>query len=1804
MSLSPNKSTLSRQPSSPSLAVGLPPALPESNIMAPSTTSPSKLPKSRSKNRIHRGDVESTESSDSEEIPRNHAGTPKRKVINTGPVSMSSNNKAKKRETLAERLAAAAAGNVNAKVKNSSSVNDGLKASNSTSALTTASASTSAIAQTPPAQARTTMLIPSTMPVQRTSRPSSGSTSSDKVVVCVRIKPTQSSFSSMAYEITSTSLTLSDNHPKVKQRGGKAGREDTYTYTFDKLLEYPSTTPELYVDKVAPLIDKAMNGFNSTVFAYGQTGSGKSFTMTGIPTELGIIPCAVDGVFDAITEEPERAFLLRVSYIEIYNETLRDLLNFKKGPLRDYEKPSIHTSKGKVYVEPLVEEIVSTPEDVMELLEKGNAQRRIGATDWNERSSRSHCVFTIVIESRPRDGDGDEDIRLSRLNLIDLAGSEKAVSDSERRGEGKHINQSLLALREVINKLTEKAKASHIPYRNSKLTHLLENALGGDSNICVICTLSAEEEHCGETLETLKFAGRCSQVKTNAKKNILPASERALIRAKDQEIEELRARLMGLTNSRSSKMEPDTDQVTDLAESVAAMEARKAKLTAQLAKLNSEILTSELPRHPSTIMGTPMSPPKPKRRRISDFSAIMSVGSDRIGLGMGTPKKVDRRAVSGLTRVQEEEDAPGTIGRLSAGGNNGAPNFDHDIALATLRKSLTQKEEELSLANRNLASALSRASQLSKRDERIAALTTELSTALKSLCALRATLQPTETDLRDRDSQLEATRADLAATMEDKTTKIDELEGEVLELRKSREELVIEDEGRLQEVQMLLDMAVKDKQGIEQRVKLREDEGAARKKAEEGEKAAKKEVESIKSQLEVLQKEHAAIYSSAQNASTKFAEYESFISTLTAQTNDLLSAKLSRETALEQLRSEHAETKKQRDQAAEDLESFQKEAMANETKILGELREEIGNLRRLREDEKAVWDRSKAEMEASIDSLKQGEVKSKAQLVEALKTLEDAAQANRSLEKKLSCEAEGRRTAQEERDQALERAKEAAGGAHAQLEQEIATRHELTAQLASLREQLDSQGAVIETLTRDLNTERQSAKELARQLDMTQKEIETQEARIEKAVDERKDFERRLSEMENALEAGEKEWKARVDDEAHKKREAEEKLNELEKMRKVGTSAEKELQMKLDVEAKARDELEQRLKGAQEKHSSFKALENDLRKQLDAQATSRESAESKLQEITSLWESESADLRQQLQTAVSRCQKVEEDFTALQHQHDTTTTSDAELRKKLEVESTARKVAEKKIIQLDRQRETSSSEEANLQKKLDDEQRAKEELQRKLQDMEGRLQNEMEELQVKAEAEFKHRQEAERKFIELTEKQGISEAANQDMQNRLKAEIAAQQTANDKVSALKEKLEAAASTEQRLRQRLSEESVSQAQIREQLEAAVLAEQRSRQLLEAESASRQAAERKLDEVFASSKIDSEKHKNLEAELAKHRAANQKLASLEAAHTELQTQFKALKSASEAAQKDSQAEYSKEVNALRKELVILQESLSKAKAEAGDAKIEADAHRQKSIKLARDVVELEARDKDNKTLSSSTSVSARLRTLSTPGPWANGGGMSDASVKGMKARELKGTTAGFGAGERDSSMARLHVGHEDEIERLEKVVEVQKGIIDEQRMKIERWSKEMEKQREIVRLLTNDTTSTPLSASPLPPNRFRGKSHSISHSPTESPAIATPAKGFPSTFTARNLALPTTPTPLPMHPTQFSNASVRKGRRVTIEHDIDLLTESNKVNRAKAMFETPDKGSKQGPATPTREPLRANQATWSIPRQRRP
>ncbi|ORY32865.1 kinesin motor domain-domain-containing protein [Naematelia encephala] len=1119
MSISPTKNrTLSRQPSSPSLAIGLPPPIPDGGMMHPSRSS-SNLKSHRSQPRLYRGDVSSSaaSSADGSEDDLDKPGatfkspispgadtTPKRKVVAmmepfTAPRS------AKKRDTLQARLEQAA------RVKKSKSASDALNASTSLTNFSTSLASSSL------AQSQSRLR-------ETTSNTSSGG--SDKVVVCVRIKPTKSAFASSAYEVTPISLTLSDAHPNVQKRGGKAGREDEYTYTFDKLIQYPSTTPELYNAKVSALVDKAMNGFNSTIFAYGQTGSGKSFTMTGTDAELGIIPCAVDGVFDAITAEADRAYLLRVSYIEIYNETLRDLLNFKKGPLKDDEKPAIHTSKGKVYVEPLVEEIVSTPREIIDLLEKGNAGRRVGTTDWNERSSRSHVVFTLVIESRPRDGSGDDDIRLSRLNLIDLAGSERAVSDLERRGEGKHINQSLLALREVINKLTEK-KRTHIPYRNSKLTHLLENALGGDSNICVICTMSGDEEHHAETLETLKFAGRCSQVETKATKNIITSSEKALIKAKDREIEELKQRLQGMSQSVDIRPEASQD-ISELADSVASMEARKSKLSEKLAKLNAEILTSELPRMGA---GLPLSPPRRKRPRISDFTSLAGPGV----IGLGSPKQIvqDRRAVSGMVRLSEEEDMPSIVGTLQTVQEVDIRAFDHDRLVASLRRTMAAREEELASANRELSDALSRLAQLSQAETEVR--------------ALNARLEEQETSARDSQAQLEATRNELVATIDDKATKIDQLESAILDLRKSREDLAIDDQNRYDEVSGKLSRA------IEESTALQAERDGLQNQAKESEMR----LQNMQAEVEAARLTTQEAERSRDDTHARQKELEGVVATLRTQVAALEETKTEQANQIASNTAEIEAANRDKQTALDDLARFQRESMQHESQVVAELREELAKLRKGREEDaeqaKKEIETSKArsehlEAECAKEAAQVGEERSRAEAAEARIGMSEAAISTTALrvdalltevqiktdelkkrtdeQEKVNCQLEaslGEKTAAQQKLEAsedeksvLQRRLEASEDEKTGLEQRLKTSDErvraVESQLETMRKSADDTGGRAKHLEDEIST-------LATALDHAKQDNSTLEAQLGEQQDRALASEAKVREFEQGAAA-------------------------------------------------------------------------------------------------------------------------------------------------------------------------------------------------------------------------------------------------------------------------------------------------------------------------------------------------------------------------------------------------------------------------------------------------------------------------------------------------------------------------------------------------------------------------------------------------------------------------------------------------------------------------------------------------------------
>ncbi|KAJ0098595.1 hypothetical protein Patl1_20895 [Pistacia atlantica] len=317
-----------------------------------------------------------------------------------------------------------------------------------------------------------------------------------------------------------------------------------------------------------------------TVFAYGQTNSGKTYTMRGSSNEPGVIPLAVHDLFNIIQEmfkfnlnatkccllgvgaikfsayalnisKVDREFLLRMSYMEIYNEDINDLL----AP--EHRKLQIHESLERgIYVAGLREEIVASPQQVLGLMEFGESHRHIGETNMNVYSSRSHTIFRMIIESRDKTEDNNiinscDAVRVSVLNLVDLAGSERAAktgAEGVRLKEGSHINKSLMTLGTVIKKLSEGAESQggHVPYRDSKLTRILQPALGGNANTAIICNITLAQIHADETKSSLQFASRALCVTNCARVNEI-LTDAALLKRQKKEIEELRAKLQAGT---------------------------------------------------------------------------------------------------------------------------------------------------------------------------------------------------------------------------------------------------------------------------------------------------------------------------------------------------------------------------------------------------------------------------------------------------------------------------------------------------------------------------------------------------------------------------------------------------------------------------------------------------------------------------------------------------------------------------------------------------------------------------------------------------------------------------------------------------------------------------------------------------------------------------------------------------------------------------------------------------------------------------------------------------------------------------------------------------------------------------------------------------------------------------------------------------------------------------------------------------------------------------------------------------------
>ncbi|KDQ65088.1 hypothetical protein JAAARDRAFT_146452 [Jaapia argillacea MUCL 33604] len=394
---------------------------------------------------------------------------------------------------------------------------------------------------------------------------------------------------------------------QAQSSSGRASEKKTLTFAFDKSYwsacskddpDYASQQT-LYEDLGTELLEHAFSGFNACIFAYGQTGSGKSYSMMGYGPEKGIIPLTCCELFNRVdqrkAQDPNINFQVEVSYIEIYNEKVRDLLNPKNsGNLRVREHPSLGP-----YVEDLSKLVVNSFDEMMTLMDEGNKARTVAATNMNETSSRSHAVFTLLVTMKRHDVDTNLDTeKVSRINLVDLAGSERANSTGAtgvRLKEGANINKSLTTLGKVISSLAvasqldpkkkKKGGEDFVPYRDSVLTWLLKDSLGGNSKTAMIAAISPADYD--ETLSTLRYADQAKKIKNKAVINEDPNAK--LVRELKEELEMLRARVSGSGGGLGGgedvydpKIPPEKQKVTYKAKDGTLKTVTKAELQEQM----------------------------------------------------------------------------------------------------------------------------------------------------------------------------------------------------------------------------------------------------------------------------------------------------------------------------------------------------------------------------------------------------------------------------------------------------------------------------------------------------------------------------------------------------------------------------------------------------------------------------------------------------------------------------------------------------------------------------------------------------------------------------------------------------------------------------------------------------------------------------------------------------------------------------------------------------------------------------------------------------------------------------------------------------------------------------------------------------------------------------------------------------------------------------------------------------------------------------------------------------------------------
>mmetsp|Transcript_42830 Transcript_42830/g.69440 ORF Transcript_42830/g.69440 Transcript_42830/m.69440 type:complete len:756 (-) Transcript_42830:1307-3574(-) len=382
------------------------------------------------------------------------------------------------------------------------------------------------------------------------------------VKVCVRTRPTDSFASQI--EVGSDKKTISINVKPNEKFGVVNNAQQNWSFKFDNVLNNASQEA-VYDDCASDIVQSVLEGYNGTIMAYGQTGAGKTYTTMGGSSYKyrGIAPRAVAHIFHHIHAHSEAAFTVRVSYVEIYNEGLQDLLSSTMPSAEQSELTINEDGKGNVLIKGLSKPIANNEEEALNFLFEGDTNRAIGEHQLNKSSTRSHCVFTIHIEMRSR-VDATEKIVLSKLNLVDLAGSErikKTGSEGTILKEANYINKSLTFLEQVVIALSEKGR-DHVPYRQSKLTSILRDSLGGNCKTLMIANVWVEAQHLEETTATLKFASRMMRVKNEALINE-QQDPSMLVKRYEREIRELKQELAmhdSLANRTTITYDPFTEE--------------------------------------------------------------------------------------------------------------------------------------------------------------------------------------------------------------------------------------------------------------------------------------------------------------------------------------------------------------------------------------------------------------------------------------------------------------------------------------------------------------------------------------------------------------------------------------------------------------------------------------------------------------------------------------------------------------------------------------------------------------------------------------------------------------------------------------------------------------------------------------------------------------------------------------------------------------------------------------------------------------------------------------------------------------------------------------------------------------------------------------------------------------------------------------------------------------------------------------------------------------------------------------------